>query len=317
MSLFKRKASENTFSDFTGSAKSRSFEDRVYDAIVFVVLTLVFLIVAYPLYFIIISSISDPVLVASGQVTFWPRGITFEGYQEVFKKGEVMRGFFNSVYYTLLGVGVSLVVTLPTAYALSRDDFFGRKVISIFYVLTMFVSGGLIPTYLVVRSAGFIDTVWALVIPGAMGVYNMMVARTFFKTNISPELLDAAKIDGCNDTWFFLRIVLPLSGAIIAILVLWIGVGHWNSYFNALLYLNQRERQPLQLELRYILILNTDYVASQGMSLEAIKEQRRLEAVKEMLKYSLIIISSLPVLLLYPFIQKHFVKGVTVGSLKG
>jgi putative aldouronate transport system permease protein len=295
---------------------SRCFEDKVFDAINFAVLTVVFIIVAYPLYFIIISSISDPHLVASGQVLWYPRGINLDGYREVLKNEGVMRGFFNSVYYTILGVSINLAVTLPTAYALSRNDFYGRKGISLFYILTMFVSGGLVPTYLVVKQMGFLNTVWALVVPGALSVYNMMVARTFFKTNIPGELLDAARIDGCSDTGFFFRMVLPLSSAIIAILVLWYGVGHWNSYFSALLYISKRERQPLQLELRMVLLQNTQ-APNMPLTEDFIAERRRMEALREMMKYSLIIIASVPVMILYPFIQKHFVKGVTVGSLKG
>jgi putative aldouronate transport system permease protein len=294
----------------------RSTEDKIFDAVNFIVLTLIFVIVAYPLYFVIISSISDPVKVAAGQITFVPEGINFDGYLRVFEAKEVMRGFMNSVFYTVLGVSINLAVTLPTAYALSRNDFYGRKVISIYYVITMFVSGGLIPTYLVIRQMGMLNTVWALVIPGALSVYNMMVARSFFKTNIPGELLDAARIDGCTDTSFFFRICLPLSGAIIAILALWYGVGHWNSYFSALLYIADREKQTLQLELRYILLQNQQPMG-QLLSPEALEQQRRLDALKEMMKWSLIIVSSLPVIILYPFIQKHFVKGVTVGSLKG
>jgi len=294
----------------------RCFEDKVFDVINFAVLTIIFVLVAYPLYFIVISSISDPQKVASGEVLFFPVGINLDGYKEVLKNEGVMRGFFNSVYYTVLGTTINLIVTLPTAYALSRPDFHGRKGISIFYVITMFVSGGLIPTYLVVRSLGMLNTVWALVIPGAISVYNMMVARTFFKANIPGELLDAARVDGCTDTIFFFRIVLPLSGAIIAILVLWYGVGHWNSYFSALLYITDRKRQPLQLELRMVLLQNTQ-APDMPLTEEFIAERQRLNALREMMKYSLIIISSLPVLVLYPFIQKHFVKGITVGSLKG
>jgi putative aldouronate transport system permease protein len=299
----------------TGSQR-RCVEDIVFDTVNFIVLTLVFLIVAYPLYFIIISSVSDPFEVAGGRVLWYPKGFTMDGYKEVLKNEGVMRGFFNSVYYTIIGVFINLAVTLPTAYALSRNDFYGRKTISIFYIVTMFVSGGLIPTYLVVRQLHMLNTVWALVIPGALGVYNMMVARTFFKSNIPTELLDAARIDGCSNTTFFFRIVLPLSGAIVAILVLWCGVGHWNSYFSALLYISERERQPLQLELRMVLLQNTQ-APNMPFTEEFLAEKRRLEALREMMKYSLIIIASIPVLILYPFIQKHFVKGVTVGSLKG
>jgi putative aldouronate transport system permease protein len=298
------------------SAQRRCFEDVVFDAVSFAVLTLIFLVVAYPLYFIIISSVSDPFEVSAGRVLFYPKGFTLDGYKEVLKNEGVMRGFFNSVYYTVLGVLINLAVTLPTAYALSRNDFYGRKTISIFYIVTMFVSGGLIPTYLVVRQMHMLNTVWALVIPGALGVYNMMVARTFFKTNIPNELLDAARIDGCSNTSFFFRIVLPLSGAIVAILVLWCGVAHWNSYFSALLYISDRQRQPLQLELRMVLLQNTQ-APNMPLTEEFIAERRRLEALRDMMKYSLIIIASVPVLILYPFIQKHFVKGITVGSLKG
>jgi putative aldouronate transport system permease protein len=300
-----------------GFEERRSFEDKVFDTINFAVLTVIFLLVAYPLYFIIISSISDPQKVASGQVLFFPVGINLDGYREVLKNKGVMRGFFNSIYYTTLGTTINLIVTLPTAYALSRPDFHGRKGISIFYIITMFVSGGLIPTYLVVRSLGMLNTVWALVIPGAISVYNMMVARTFFKTNIPGEMLDAARVDGCSDTMFFFRMVLPLSGAIIAILVLWYGVGHWNSYFSALLYISDRTKQPLQLELRMVLLQNTQGAEMMELTEEFLAQKRRLEALRDMMKYSLIIISSLPVMVLYPFIQRHFVKGVTVGSLKG
>ena len=301
---------------FRRNLERRSTQDKIFDAVNFIVLTIIFVLVAYPLYFVIISSISDPVKVSSGQITFVPEGINFDGYLRVFEAKEVMRGFMNSVFYTVLGVSINLAVTLPTAYALSRNDFYGRKAISIYYIITMFVSGGLIPTYLVIKQMGMLDTVWALVIPGALSVYNMMVARSFFKVNIPGELLDAARIDGCTDTGFFFRICLPLSGAIIAILALWYGVGHWNSYFSALLYIADRQKQTLQLELRYILLQNQQPLG-QLLSPDALEELRRLEALKELMKWSLIIVSSLPVLILYPFIQKHFVKGVTVGSLKG
>jgi putative aldouronate transport system permease protein len=301
----------------SNAALRRTREDFLFDSIVFVFLTLVFVAVAYPLYFIIISSISAPEKVASGQVVFFPQGFTWDGYKKVFETKTVMRGFLNSIWYTALGVSINLAVTLPTAYALSRSDFYGRKFVSIFYIITMFVSGGLIPTYLVVKRLGMLDSVWALVVPGALSVYNMMVARTFFKTSIPAELLDAARIDGCTDTRFFFRIVLPISGAIIAILVLWYGVGHWNSYFSALLYISAREKQPLQMELRYILLQNTELSANAIFSVESMKERERAEALKEMMKYSLIVIANIPVMILYPFIQKHFVKGVTVGSLKG
>ncbi|MBQ6646089.1 MAG: carbohydrate ABC transporter permease [Clostridia bacterium] len=295
----------------------RNRHDVVFDVVIFILLTIIFLIVAYPLYFIIISSISDPVAVAQGKVVAVPIGFTLDGYKSVFEHGDVMRGFKNSLIYTVVGVTINLLVTLPTSYALSRKDFLLRKPITLFYMVTMFVGGGMIPTYLIVRGTGLINTMWALVIPGCLGVYNMIVARTFFTTNIPVELMEAAKLDGCGNTRFFVSIVLPLSGAIIAILFLYYGVGHWNSYFSALLYINDREKMPLQMELRMILIQNSDSMTKTTYTEAERLEKERLEALKEMMKYSLIIISSIPVLIIYPFVQKFFVKGVMIGSVKG
>lgn len=295
----------------------RSKQDIIYDAIVFVILTFVFLIVAYPLYFIVISSISDPKAVAGGEVAFFPIGFTLDGYKEVFKNAQVVTGFLNSLLYTVCGVLINLAVTLPTAYALSRDKFTGKKFVTIFYMITMFISGGMIPTYLVVKNLHMLDTMWSLIVPGALSVYNMIVARTFFKTNISEELYEAAEIDGCGHGRFFFSIALPLSGSIIAIMVLYYGVGHWNSYFSALLYMKTDSKFPLQIVLRSILVQNQNQLAQQITSAaqkEAMEKKRQLT---ELMKYSLIIVSSIPVLVLYPFIQKHFVKGVMIGSVKG
>ncbi len=295
----------------------RARGDVVYDTIIFIILTLLFLIVAYPLYFVIISSISDPIEVSAGKVVLTPVGFTWDGYTEVFKTKTVMRGFLNSLIITVLGTSINLLVTIPTSYALSRPDFTLKRPITLFYILTMFVGGGMMPTYVIVRDTGLLDTWWALILPGCLGVYNMIVARTFFRTNIPLELMEAAKLDGCGNTKFFLYIVLPLSGAITAILCLYYGVGHWNSYFSALIYIQKRELWPLQLELRNILVLNSNIMTKQVMTEEQLLEQKRLEALKEMMKYSLIIISSIPVLIIYPFVQKHFVKGVMIGSVKG
>ena len=300
-----------------GKAIGRCKQDVVFDVVIFILLTFIFLIVAYPLYFVIISSFSDPVAVAGGKVTLYPVGITLDGYAKVFKTSEVMRGFANSLLYTFTGVAVNLLCTLPTSYALSRKDFPLRNPITFFYMVTMFVGGGMIPSYLVIKNTGLLNTMWALVIPGAVGVYNMIVARTFFITNIPLELMEAAKLDGCGNTRFFISIVLPLSGAIIAILFLYYGVGHWNSYFSALLYIDDREKWPLQLELRNILLQNSVNMTKTTMTAEELAEKERQEALKEMMKYSLIIISSIPVLIIYPFVQKYFVKGVMIGSVKG
>ena len=273
-------------------AVKRCREDIIFDTVIFIVLTLILFIVAYPLYWVIISSFSDPTAVSAGKVLLRPMGFTLKGYVEVFKNSQVMRGFFNSIVITFVGVCVNLAVTLPTAYALSRDNFSGKKPITVFYMITMFFGGGMIPTYLI-------------------------VARTFFKSNISEELYEAGEIDGCTQSRFFFQIALPLSKAIIAIMVLYYGVGHWNSYFSALLYISDQDKYPLQLVLRNILITNQtalSQTATTAAARAALQEQQQLIDV---MKYSLIIISSVPVLIMYPLVQKHFVKGVMIGSVKG
>ena len=295
----------------------RCREDVIFDTVIFIILTLILFVVAYPLYWVIISSFSDPTAVSAGKVLLRPMGFTLKGYAEVFKNSQVMRGFFNSIVITFVGVCVNLAVTLPTAYALSRDNFSGKKPITVFYMITMFFGGGMIPTYLVVKNMQLLNTIWALVLPGCLSVYNMIVARTFFKSNISEELYEAGEIDGCTQSRFFFQIALPLSKAIIAIMVLYYGVGHWNSYFSALLYISDQDKYPLQLVLRNILITNQtalSQTATTAAARAALQEQQQLIDV---MKYSLIIISSVPVLIMYPLLQKHFVKGVMIGSVKG
>ena len=295
----------------------RSREDVIFDVVLFVILTLIFIIVAYPLYFIIISSVSDPKAVAGGKVIFYPIGLNFKGYAEVFKDSRIIRSFLNSLFYTFCGTMLNLAVTLPTAYALSRKKFFLKKPVTIFYMITMFLSGGMIPTYLVVQKTGLLDTMWSLIIPGALSVYTMIVARTFFQQNISEELYEAAELDGCGHGKFFFSVALPLSGAITAIMVLYYGVGHWNAYFNALLYMQTESKFPLQLILRSILVQNEAQQNQQAVNAAARAALEESRQLAELMKYSLIIISSIPVLVIYPFIQKHFVKGVMIGSLKG
>ena len=295
-------------------AVKRCREDVIFDTVIFIILTLILFIVAYPLYWVIISSFSDPTAVSAGKVLLRPMGFTLKGYAEVFKNSQVMRGFFNSIVITVVGVCVNLAVTLPTAYALSRDNFSGKKPITVFYMITMFFGGGMIPTYLVVKNMQLLNTIWALVLPGCLSVYNMIVARTFFKSNISEELYEAGEIDGCTQSRFFFQIALPLSKAI---MVLYYGVGHWNSYFSALLYISDQDKYPLQLVLRNILITNQtalSQTATTAAARAALQEQQQLIDV---MKYSLIIISSVPVLIMYPLVQKHFVKGVMIGSVKG
>ena len=280
----------------------RCREDVIFDTVIFIILTLILFVVAYPLYWVIISSFSDPTAVSAGKVLLRPMGFTLKGYAEVFKNSQVMRGFFNSIVITVVGVCVNLAVTLPTAYALSRDNFSGKKPITVFYMITMFFGGGMIPTYLVVKNMHLLNTIWALVLPGCLSVYNMIVARTFFKSNISEELYEAGEIDGCTQSRFFFQIALPLSKAIIAIMVLYYGVGHWNSYFSALLYISDQDKYPLQLVLRNILITNQtalSQTATTAAARAALQEQQQLIDV---MKYSLIIISSVPVLIMYPLV---------------
>ena len=295
----------------------RCREDVIFDTVIFIILTLILFVVAYPLYWVIISSFSDPTAVSAGKVLLRPIGFTLKGYAEVFKNSQVMRGFFNSIVITFVGVCVNLAVTLPTAYALSRDNFSGKKPITVFYMITMFFGGGMIPTYLVVKNMQLLNTIWALVLPGCLSVYNMIVARTFFKSNISEELYEAGEIDGCTQSRFFFQIALPLSKAIIAIMVLYYGVGHWNSYFSALLYISDQDKYPLQLVLRNILITNQTALSQTATTAAARAALQEEQQLIDVMKYSLIIISSVPVLIMYPLVQKHFVKGVMIGSVKG
>ena len=292
--------------------------DKIFLIFVYVFLAISLLIVLYPLIYIISASISNPHLVNSGEMWLLPKGITFEGYRTLLGNSSIWRGYLNTIYYTVLGTSINLFVTLPCAYALSREDFYGRRAFTNFMLVTMFLSGGLIPSYLLIRSLGMLNTVWALVIPGAVSVYNVVVTRTFFQSTIPREMEEAAIVDGCSDFRLFMQIVLPLSTPIIAVMALFYGVGHWNSFFNALIYLSDRSMYPLQMILREILILqdmssNTvNNVTSEMANMLYSKQQ-----LAQVIKYGVMIVSSLPVIIVYPFLQKYFVKGMMVGSIKG
>ncbi|MGM0234268.1 carbohydrate ABC transporter permease [Enterococcus sp. AZ094] len=292
--------------------------DKIFLIFVYVFLAISLLIVLYPLIYIVSASISNPHLVNSGEMWLLPKGITFEGYRTLLGNSSIWRGYLNTIYYTVLGTSINLLVTLPCAYALSREDFYGRRVFTNFMLVTMFLSGGLIPSYLLIRSLGMLNTVWALVIPGAVSVYNVVVTRTFFQSTIPREMEEAAIVDGCSDFRLFMQIVLPLSTPIIAVMALFYGVGHWNSFFNALIYLSDRSMYPLQMILREILILqdmssNTvSNVTSEMANMLYSKQQ-----LAQVIKYGVMIVSSLPVIIVYPFLQKYFVKGMMVGSIKG
>lgn len=299
------------------SAISETMTDKIIKVLIYVFLGFATLIVLYPLVYIISASVSNPADVNSGKMWLFPKGITFEGYRIIFENGAIWKGYLNTVFYTVLGTTINLAVTIPAAYALSRKDFAGRNLFMAMFVLTMFFSGGLIPTYLVVKSLGLIDTIWAMVLPNAAAVWNIVIARVFFQSTIPKELEEAAIIDGASNFKMFFKIILPLSMPIIAVMGLFYGVGHWNGYFNALIYLSDKELFPLQLVLREILVLqemssqNTDVTGSMA---EAMHSKQQLAAV---IKYGVMIVSTLPIIIVYPFLQRFFVKGVMIGSLKG
>jgi putative aldouronate transport system permease protein len=286
--------------------------DRIFVAILYVCLTGVLLVVLYPLVYIVSSSLSSPSAVSSGRVWLWPVEFSLRGYEVALSNPQILSGYSNSLFYAIFGTLISVTLTVLLAYPLSRKSFFGRNVIMVFIVFTMLFSGGLIPTYLVVKELGMLNTRWAILIPQAMAVWQVIIARTFFQVSIPDELAEAGELDGCSDLRFLWSVVLPLSKPILAVLILMFAVGQWNAYFDALLYLKSPELHPLQLVLRSILILNT----TTSGSMEASDMIARRE-LADLLKYSLIVIASLPVLLLYPFIQRYFVKGMLIGSIKG
>ena len=278
-----------------------------------IILLFALIAVAYPIIYVFSASFSSPAAVMAGRVMLWPVEPSIEGYKAVFKESRILTGYANTVFYTVAGTLVNLFLTVICAYPLSRKDFYGRGVFMFMITFTMIFSGGMLPTYLVVKEMGLINTRWALILPGAIGVFNVIVTRTFYQSNISDDLLEAAVLDGCDNFRFLWQIVIPLSKAITAVMILYYAVGHWNQYFSAFIYLNERSLYPLQIFLREILIMNqvsadltydpTLMAAKQGLS--------------DLLKFSLIIVSSLPIWCVYPFVQKHFVKGVMIGSVKG
>lgn len=290
-----------------------TWDDKIFSLVKNVFMLLATISVAYPLIYIVSASISDSYAVMSGEVVLWPVRPSLDAYRAVFRSRQLMIGYRNSLLYTSLGTAINLFVTLLAAYPLSRKDFYGRNLFMLFFSFTMLFSGGLIPTYLLVLNLGMINTVWAMVIPNAMSVWNMIIMRTYFQSNISIDLCEAAELDGCSDIRIIWRIVLPLSGPILAVMALFYAVGHWNSYFNALIYLTSPNMQPLQMVLRNILIL---FQPDADMTRDMADFARR-QGVAQLLRFAVIIVSSLPVLIIYPFVQKYFVKGVMIGSLKG
>lgn len=288
--------------------------DRVFLFLNYALLILILALVLYPLIYIVSSSFSSTSAVMSGRVWLLPVEPSLSGYRAVFENKDILTGYVNTIIYTVLGTMLNIAMTVAAAYPLSRKDFKARKPLMFYFVFTMFFSGGIVPTYMLMNSLELINTRAAMILPVALNVWNMIITRTFFESSIPQELLEAAQLDGCSDIKFILLIVIPLSGAILAVITLFYAVGHWNAFFNALLYLTDKKLYPLQVFLRDILILNS---IDAGMISIDIKELEVKEGLKELLKYSLIIVSSVPVLCIYPFIQRYFVKGVMVGSIKG
>ena len=288
-------------------------KDKIFLSVVYGIVILLSVMILYPLWFVVIASISDPDLVASGQVLFFPRGITMEGYKYIFRDTRIWTGYYNTVRYTLVGTLIALFITIPAGYALSRTDMAGRGLIMKLLIVTKYFSGGLIPTYMVAKGLHLVNTPYVLMILGSFDVFNLILCRTFFVNTMPMELQEAAEIDGCSIPQYFFRVVIPLSKAILAIMVLYYAVGHWNSFFNGLIYVTDNKLYPLQLILRDILITgqSVDPTTLDPDSLELMRQIART------IKYGVIIVSSLPVLILYPFVQKYFVKGVMIGSVKG
>ncbi|GAB6991685.1 carbohydrate ABC transporter permease [Paenibacillus pini] len=300
------------------SAVKETGRDKIFLICNYIYVFLAFIIVAYPLVYMISASISDPKLVGSGEMWLFPKGITFDGYKRVFENNSIWVGYRNTILYTVVGTAINLIVTLPAAYALSRKDFLGRNFFMGMFMVTMFFGGGLVPTYLLIKNLGMINTMWAIVIPSAASIWNIIVSRTFFQSSIPKELQEAAQIDGCTNLRLFIRIVLPLSMPIIAVMALFYGVGNWNNYFSALIYLNDSAKYPLQLVLRQILVLQ-EMSAQGGGAIDAAAAAalNSKAEIAALVKYAVIIVATVPIIAIYPFLQRYFVQGVMIGSVKG
>lgn len=290
-----------------------SVTDKRFEIILILILCILGVIVAYPLIYVLSSSFSSPSAVMSGKVWLLPVDFSLEGYEAIFKNKQVLIGYRNSLFYMVAGTCINVVMTMLAAYPLSRSDMPGQGPIMLLFTFTMIFSGGMIPTYLVIKNLNMLNSVWSMLIPGAISVHNMIIARTFIHSSIPHEMLEAAQIDGCSDTQYFLRMVLPLSGSVIAVITLYYAIAHWNAYFNAFMYLSDQNLYPLQLFLRDILISNKVDASMVIIDDGAVAK----EGLAELLKYSLIVVAMLPVMVIYPFVQKHFVKGVMIGAVKG
>ncbi|KFI52674.1 carbohydrate ABC transporter permease [Bifidobacterium biavatii] len=295
-------------------AQHREPADWVADIVIWVLLALIVVVVIYPLWFVVIASFSNPAMVSTGKVTVLPVDINFGGYEKVFSDSRIWIGYKNTIIYSVVGTALNMIVTLPAAFALSRVDFKPRRVILFLFTFTMYFAGGLIPSYLLYKDLNLLDNMWVFILPGAVSVWNLIIARSFFETSIPEELHDAAQIDGLSFFGYFLKIVIPLSSAIIAVLGLYYFVGHWNDYFTGLIYIRTDTKQPLQMVLQNILLANQTQQGGAGNGGQSALQQQQLA---DQIKYGVIIVSTAPLLILYPFLQKYFNKGVMIGAVKG
>ncbi len=282
-----------------------------FDVVVHIIAILLLLIVAYPLWLVIVNSISDPSAVASGKVVLFPKGFHLEGYKTIFKNKDIIIGYGNTIFYTVFGTLINLMVTVPCGYVLAKNTLPGRKILVTYFMITMYFGGGLIPTFLLVNSLGLYNTRWAILLLGAFSMYNCIICRSFF-SGIPKELEESASIDGASVIRTFVQIILPLSKALLGVMVLYFAVAHWNSYFREMIYLKDDSMQPLQVFLRRILIMAQQQTEAEDG--EYIAELQRQEAL---IRYGIILVSSAPLLIVYPFLQKYFDKGVLIGSVKG
>ena len=288
-------------------------EDRVLYTVVNIILAAFTLVVLYPVVYVVASSFSSPQAVNQGRVVLWPVEPSLVGYRAVFAHRYILPAYRNTVFYTVAGTMINLFFTVTCAYPLSRKDFPMRGFFMGVFLFTMFFSGGLIPSFILITRLGFYNTVWAMLIPGAMSMFNMILVRTYFMNSVSPELLEASQIDGCSDAKYFFSVLLPLSKPVIAVITLYYAVGHWNAYFSAMIYLQDKNLYPLQLILREILVASQISMSDMN-DLESVAARQGLA---DLLKYALIVASSAPIMFLYPFIQRYFIKGIMIGAVKG
>lgn len=296
------------------AGRLRGFSDKTSDIILVAICLVIVLLVAYPLYYVLVASVSNPYDVYAGKTFLLPSGFTLDGYKAVFADKSIVTGYMNSIKYTIIGTIFAVVMVYLSAYPLSIKDLPGRKFLSIFFIITMYFGGGLIPTYLVVKQTGLMDSMWALFLPGGVAVGNMIIVRNFFEHSIPKEMIESAEIDGASKWTTFVRIVIPLSRSIMAVMVVFSMVAYWNDWFTALIYLPGQDKAPLPLILRNILI-KSSASASQASTISG--GYAELNKLTEMIKFSSIIVAAAPMLMIYPFVQKYFEKGFMAGAVKG